>query len=63
MSSLVSADRSRQNLRLEPAVWERIDASRSKRPGSISRNTWITEAILEKLTKEEKKREIEHEAA
>lgn len=31
-----------------------VDDARSKRPGKISRNTWITEAILEKLERIEK---------
>jgi hypothetical protein len=33
-------------------VWEKIDRERGKRAGSGSRNTWITEAILEKLSRE-----------
>ena len=41
-------DRARQNLRLDPEVWAAIDAARMRRAGSISRNTWITEAIAEK---------------
>lgn len=44
--------RNRQNLRLEPEAWEAIDAAREKRGGYIPRNTWITEAILEKLERE-----------
>lgn len=44
--------RRRQNLRLEPEVWKAIDAAREKRGGYIPRNTWITEAILEKLERE-----------
>ena len=46
-------DRSRQNLRLDPRIWTAIDRARMKRAGNISRNTWITEAIEEKLTREE----------
>jgi hypothetical protein len=46
------ADSTRSNLRLAPHVWTGIDAARSRRPGNVSRNTWITEAILEKLGRE-----------
>jgi len=42
-------DRGRQSLRLDPEVWAAIDTARLRRDGSISRNTWITEAIAEKL--------------
>jgi hypothetical protein len=52
MSYVVSIERPRQNLRLEPETWEQIDAYRGKRPGNVSRNTWITEAIREKLERE-----------
>jgi hypothetical protein len=48
----VSEKRLRQSLRLQPDIWEEIDDARGKRPGSISRNTWISEAILEKLLRE-----------
>jgi hypothetical protein len=50
MAVSVSEKRSRQSLRLDPEVWEEIDRDRGKRPGTVSRNTWITEAILEKLS-------------
>jgi hypothetical protein len=46
-------DRGRQSLRLDPEVWTAIDAVRLRRAGSISRNTWITEAIAEKLAREQ----------
>ena len=46
-------DRGRQSLRLDPGVWMAIDAARLRRAGSISRNTWITEAIAEKLACEQ----------
>ncbi len=46
-------DRTRQNLRLDPALGAAIDRARLKRAGNVSRNTWITEAILEKLSREE----------
>lgn len=46
-------DRSRQNVRLRPEMWEAIDLLRARRPGIVSRNTWIAEAILEKLAREQ----------
>lgn len=46
-------DRGRQSLRLDPEVWTAIDMARLRRAGSISRNTWITEAIAEKLAREQ----------
>jgi hypothetical protein len=46
-------DRGRQSLRLDPEVWTAIDAARLRRVGSISRNTWITEAIAEKLARKQ----------
>jgi DNA (cytosine-5)-methyltransferase 1 len=46
-------DRGRQSLRLDPEVWATIDSARLRRAGSISRNTWITEAIAEKLAREQ----------
>jgi hypothetical protein len=46
-------DRGRQSLRLDPGVWAAIDIARLRRAGSISRNTWITEAIAEKLAREQ----------
>ena len=42
----------RFNLRLDPETFEAIDSVRARRPGNISRNTWITEAIQEKLARE-----------
>jgi predicted HicB family RNase H-like nuclease len=42
----------RINLRLPGETFEAIDAARSARPGNISRNTWITEAVEEKLARE-----------
>jgi hypothetical protein len=39
------------NLRLPPETFEAIDAARAVRPGAISRNTWITEAVEEKLAR------------
>jgi len=54
----VPADRPRQSLRLEPNVWKAIDRIRAKRAGNVSRNTWISEAILEKLSRDEAARPI-----
>ena len=42
----------RINLRLPAETFDAIDAARGARPGNISRNTWITEAIEEKLARE-----------
>ena len=44
----------RINLRLSSGLFSAIDEARTCRPGSISRNTWITEAIQEKLAREAK---------
>ena len=41
----------RINLRLLGKTFDAIDAARSERPGMVSRNTWITEAIHEKLAR------------
>jgi hypothetical protein len=49
-------DRGRQSLRLEAPVWAAIDQARGRRPGKITRTTWITEAIMEKLTREGEER-------
>ena len=42
----------RINLRLSAETFEAIDAARGTRTGNISRNTWITEAVEEKLTRD-----------
>jgi hypothetical protein len=42
----------RINLRLPGAIFESIDNCRAARPGLVSRNTWITEAIAEKLARD-----------
>jgi hypothetical protein len=42
----------RINLRLPAETFEAIDATRAGRPGNISRNTWITEAVEEKLARD-----------
>lgn len=41
----------RINLRLAPEVLEAIDAECSRRAGNVSRNTWITEAVTERLAR------------
>ena len=41
----------RINLRLSPEALEAIDAECSRRAGSVSRNTWITEAVTERLAR------------
>jgi len=43
----------RINLRLSPETFEAIDHARSARPGNVSRNTWIAEAIKEKLAQDD----------
>jgi hypothetical protein len=42
----------RINLRLPEETFDAIDNCRAARPGSVSRNTWITEAIEEKLARD-----------
>ncbi len=42
----------RINLRLAGETFEAIDSSRQARPGNVSRNTWIAEAIDEKLARD-----------
>lgn len=44
-----SSCQGRMNLRLPSDMLGAIDADRSSRPGNISRNTWILEAVAEKL--------------
>ena len=46
----------RLNVRLPQEALEAIDRSRASRAGNISRNTWITEAIQEKLGREQNER-------
>ncbi len=45
-------DLDRINLRLSAQTFLEIDACRGVRPGTVSRNTWITEAIQEKLARD-----------
>jgi hypothetical protein len=49
----------RLNLRLPGETFEAIDAARQARPGNISRNTWITEAVEEKLARERAENDLE----
>ncbi len=42
----------RINLRLPAETFDAIDACRAQRMGVVSRNTWITEAVAEKLARE-----------
>ena len=42
----------RINLRLAGQTFSAIDAACAARPGNVSRNTWIAEAIEEKLARE-----------
>ena len=52
-----SADRSQEepvqvNLRIPPALLQRVDAALSARPIKTPRQTWILEAVLERLERE-----------
>jgi len=42
----------RINLRLSGPTFAAIDRLRARRPGHVSRNTWLTEAVEEKLTRD-----------
>jgi hypothetical protein len=42
----------RINLRLAAETFAEIDARCTGRPGNVSRNTWIAEAVQEKLARE-----------
>lgn len=46
------SDLDRINLRLPPETFRAIDDTRERRAGCVSRNTWIAEAIKEKLARE-----------
>lgn len=45
-------DLDRINLRLSAETFALIDAARADRLGNVSRNTWITEAVAEKLARD-----------
>lgn len=47
-------DTGRINLRLPKGLFDEIDYLRNERPGNISRNTWIAEAVREKLERDRK---------
>jgi hypothetical protein len=40
------------NLRVPESLVEKVDTLRKRRTGKISRNTWILEAIEDKITRE-----------
>ena len=42
----------RINLRLAAETFADIDAACAARPGNVSRNTWIAEAVQERLARE-----------
>lgn len=46
----------RINLRLPAETFEAIDACRLARAGHVSRNTWVTEAVEEKLLRDRAER-------
>jgi hypothetical protein len=52
----------RINLRLPAETFDAIDAARAGRPGNISRNTWITEAVEEKLARDREERGLTSDA-
>jgi hypothetical protein len=52
----------RINLRLPADTFEAIDTVRAGRPGNISRNTWITEAVEEKLARDRAERGLSNGA-
>ncbi len=43
----------RFNIRLASDVLAAVDAACERRAGTVSRNTWIAEAVAEKLAREE----------
>lgn len=45
------AHQERFTVRLPAEMVEAIDAECSRRAGNVSRNTWLTEAVQEKLTR------------
>lgn len=52
LKTAVIRELDRINLRLPSNMFAAIDSARRARPGNVSRNTWITEAIEEKLARE-----------
>jgi hypothetical protein len=57
-SSTPPATVDRINLRLSPETFAAIDRARTARPGHVSRNTWLTEAVQEKLARETSQPEL-----
>ena len=53
-----SSAKTRITVRLEPGLREAIEVARRNRVGSVSTNTWIAEAISEKLARETAKKAI-----
>lgn len=49
----------RINLRLSSETFRAVDEARGRRAGNVSRNTWIAEAIEEKLARETNKPGLE----
>ena len=45
----------RLNIRLAPKILKAVDAACEQRAGTVSRNTWIAEAVAEKLARESAK--------
>lgn len=52
MTDSPPASLDRINLRLAPEMFDLIDCARMARPGHVSRNTWLTEAVQEKLARD-----------
>jgi hypothetical protein len=50
-------DLGRTNLRLPAETFEAIDRARITRPSQVSRSTWLTEAVEEKLARDAAHRE------
>ena len=51
-SKMLVSTLDRINLRLLPETFRAVDDARGHRAGNVSRNTWIAEAIEEKLSRE-----------
>lgn len=45
-------DLDRFTLRLSAETFAAVDSARAARPGHVSRNTWVSEAVQEKLARE-----------
>ena len=44
------------NIRLPRRIWKQIDALRRRQPGKVSRNTWIAQAVEDKIEREAENR-------